>query len=179
METTKSVWMSDGSHSSAEFSVRHMMISNVKGTFKDFNVEYDGNPDDFTNGTAKVDISIASVETHDEGRNTHLMSDDFFNSEKFPKMTFVSSKINDLGNSKYSITGNLTIRDVTKEVALDGEYEGQAKDPWGNERIGITVKGELLREDFGLKWNTPLDSGGVLVGSKVKFEVHVELIKKE
>ncbi|AKA48571.1 hypothetical protein IX51_05060 [uncultured archaeon] len=179
METTKTVWKADATHSSAEFSVRHMMISTVKGRFKDINVEYEGDVDDLTRGVARVEIGTSSVETLDPDRDNHLRSDDFFNSEKFPKMSFVSKKIESVGNSKYKITGDLTVRDVTKEITLDGEYEGNAKDPWGNERIGINVNGEIVREDFGLKWNTPLDNGGVLVGSKVKFEVRVELLKQQ
>lgn len=179
METTKSKWISDGSHSSAEFSVRHMMISSVKGRFSNINVEFEGNPDDLTSGQAKVEIETASVETYNDDRNTHLRSDDFFNSEKFPKITFVSGKIENKGDNEYGITGNLTIRDVTREITLDGELEGKTKDPWGKERMGVAINGVLLREDFGLKWNTPLDNGGVLVGSKVKFEVHVELVKQE
>ncbi len=179
METAKSVWKADASHSSAEFSVRHMMISSVKGRFKNINVEYEGDPEDFSNGVAKVEIGTGSVETLDSDRDNHLRSDDFFNSEKFPEMVFISKKIEKNGGNKYKITGDLTIRDVTREITLDGEYEGKAKDPWGNERIGATVNGEIVREEFGLKWNTPLDSGGVLVGSKVKFEVRVELLKQQ
>ncbi len=177
METTKNIWKSDSTHSAAEFSVRHMMISSVRGRFKDLDVTYTGNPDDFTSGKARVEIDTGSVETMDKDRDNHLRSEDFFNSEKYPKMVFESKKIEKVGDGRYKITGDLTIRGVTKEVSLDGEYEGSAKDPWGNDRIGVTVNGELLREEFGLKWNTPLDNGGVLVGSKVKFEVRVELIK--
>ncbi|HKJ96905.1 MAG TPA: YceI family protein, partial [Thermoplasmataceae archaeon] len=115
METTKTVWKADATHSSAEFSVRHMMISTVKGRFKDINVEYEGDVDDLTRGVARVEIGTSSVETLDPDRDNHLRSDDFFNSEKFPKMSFVSKKIESVGNSKYKITGDLTVRDVTKE----------------------------------------------------------------
>lgn len=179
METAKNVWKADATHSSAEFSVRHMMISTVKGRFKNINVEYTGDADDFTNGVARVEIDTTSVETLDTDRDNHLRSEDFFNSEKFPKMVFESTRIENVGDNKYRVTGNLTIRDVTKEVTLGGEYGGRAKDPWGNERIGLNVSGEIVREDFGLKWNTPLDNGGVLVGSKTKFEVRVELLRNE
>lgn len=179
METTKAVWNADETHSAAEFSVRHMMISNVRGRFRDINVTFEGNPDDFTSGKARAEIGTASVETLDKKRDEHLRSDDFFNAEKFPNIVFESKKIDSLGNGKYSITGDLTIRDVTKEVVLEGEYEGSAKDPWGYERMGINVRGELVREEFNLKWNTPLDNGGVLVGSKVKFEVRAEMVKQQ
>lgn len=176
MEATQNVWKGDKTHSAAEFSVRHMMISTVRGRFKDINVTYKGDSDDFSTGKATVEIATSSVETLDQDRDNHLKSEDFFNSQKYPKMTFESKKIEKVGESKYKIIGDLTIRDVTKEIVLDGEYEGSATDPWGNERIGVTVNGEIVREQFGLKWNTPLDNGGVLVGSKVKFEVRVELL---
>lgn len=178
METTATVWKADATHSAAEFSVRHMMISTVRGRFRDISVEYSGDANDFTNGNARVEIGTGSVETLDESRDQHLKSDDFFNSEKYPKIVFETKKIENQGKGKYKITGDLTIRDVTKEVVLDGEYEGNAKDPWGNERMGVNVKGELVREEFNLKWNTPLDNGGVLVGSKVKFEVRAEMVKQ-
>lgn len=179
METTKTVWRADATHSAAEFSVRHMMISSVRGKFKDINVEYEGDVEDFTSGTARVEIGTSSVETGDEQRDGHLKSDDFFNAEKYPRLVFETKKIEKSNGGRYKITGDLTIRDITKEIVVDGLYEGRAKDPWGNERIGITVNGELVREDFDLKWNTPLDNGGVLVGSKVKFEVRVELLKQQ
>lgn len=179
METTQTVWKADETHSAAEFSVRHMMISTVRGRFRDIKVTYEGNPEDFTSGKAIAEIGTASVETLDNKRDEHLRSDDFFNAEKFPSILFESKKIESIGNGKYKITGDLRIRDITKEVVLDGEYEGSAKDPWGNERMGVNVRGELVREEFNLKWNTPLDNGGVLVGSKVKFEVRAEMVKQQ
>lgn len=179
METVKTIWKADASHSSAEFSVRHMMISTVKGRFKDINVVFEGDSEDLASGLAKVEIGTASVETMDNDRDNHLRSPDFFNSEKYPVMIFETRKIENTGGSKYKITGDLTIRDVTKEMVLDGEFEGQGTDPWGGIRMGINVKGEIVREEFGLKWNTPLDNGGVLVGSKVKFEVDAQLVKQQ
>lgn len=173
-----STWNSDPQHTSADFSVRHMMVSTVKGRFRNVSVSYEGDAEDLTKGTAGVEIEVDSVETFDGKRDAHLKSDDFFNAEKFPKLHFRSSKISKKNDEEFIVTGNLTIRDITREVTLDVEYSGKLTDPWGFQRMGLTARGEIVREDFGLKWNTALDTGGVLVGSKVKFEVNAELVRK-
>jgi len=170
-------YKSDVVHSVAEFSVRHMMIATVKGRFTKVEVEYSGNGDNFEGGDVTVKIDLNSVETFDENRNNHLRSDDFFSVKNYPFMTFVSKEIKKEGDNEYSVTGNLTIRNVTKEITVKVEHEGKIKDPYGNMRIGVSAYGELIREDFGLKWNSIMETGGVLVGSKVKFEVHSELVQ--
>lgn len=170
------VWNSDSQHSSAEFSVRHMMVSTVKGRFSDIQISYVGDPEDFTKGSAYVEIDTSSVQTFDKKRDEHLRSDDFFNSGRFPKIVFRSNGIERNGGNHFKVTGDITIRNITKEITVDVEYTGKIKDPWGNERIGLSATGEIIREDFGLRWNTMLEAGGVLVGSRVRMQVDGQLI---
>lgn len=172
----KGLWKSDSQHSSAEFSVRHMMVATVRGRFRNVNVEFSGDPGVLEDGKVKVDIDTGSVDTFNTDRDTHLKSDDFFNAEKFPKMVFEGTGIKKIAEDEYEVSGNLTIRDITKEAKVKLESTGSIKDPYGNERMGFSATGQVVREDFGLKWNTPLDNGGVLVGSKVKFTVDGELV---
>ncbi len=156
-----------------------MMVSTVRGRFRDVSAKYEGDPADLAKGKVTVEIGIGSVETFDEQRDGHLKSDDFFNAEKYPVMKFVSKKILKKGESDFEVIGDLTIRDITREVRIEAEYSGQIKDPYGNDRFGFTASGQITREEFGLKWNTVLDSGGVMVGSKVKFNVDGELIRQK
>ncbi|MEM0158574.1 MAG: YceI family protein [Thermoplasmataceae archaeon] len=174
----KTRWVFDKSHSSAEFSVRHMMISNVNGRFNEMDGFITGTPEDLEHAYAEVVIKAASVDTRDPQRDGHLKSPDFFDVNKYPEIRFVSKRIKKLSKDQYSIVGDLTIRGVTKEVELKGTFEGSLKDPWGKTRMGITVEGQIDREDWGLKWNTILETGGVLVGNKVKITVHVEAVNQ-
>lgn len=173
---TTGIWKSDSQHMSAEFSVRHMMVSSVKGMFKDVSITFEGEPNDLENGKVTLEIGVASVETFDAKRDGHLKSDDFFNAEKYPKMVFKSKKIVKKNDEEYLVTGDLTIRNITKEITVDVEYSGVVKDFSGNDVLGFNATGELVREDFDLKWNALLEGGGVLVGSKVKFHVDGELV---
>lgn len=173
------MYKSDPVHSLAEFSVRHMMIATVKGRFTSVDLQYTGDGDDFSGGSVIVTIDLNSVETFDEKRNAHLRSDDFFSVEKYPKMIFKSKEIRKTGENEYSVRGDLTIRDITREITVRAEHDGKVKDPYGNIRVGVSAYGELIREDFGLKWNSMMETGGVLVGSRVKFEVHSELVQVE
>ena len=172
-------WKMDQVHSSVEFSVRHMMISNVKGHFKKFDVVFTGSPDNLEASKVRVEIDPLSITTDEEKRDAHLRSPDFFEADKYRSLTFESTKIKHLSDEDYEISGNLSIRGINKEVKLRGTFEGKIKDPYGNERFGATVTGEIIREEFGLKWNSVLETGGVMVGSKVKFEVHVEMVLSE
>lgn len=173
---TTGTWKSDSKHLSAYFLVRHMMVSRVKGSFKDVKLTFEGDPDDLSSGKALLEIRTDSVETFDEKRDGHLKSDDFFNVAKYPKMTFESSKITRVDEDNYTVTGNLSIRGRTKEIDVSLENVGVIKDPYGNRVMGFSASGEFDREDFGLKWNMALEGGGLLVGNKVKFTVEGELV---
>jgi polyisoprenoid-binding protein YceI len=178
-QSTDSKWIFDQAHSSAEFSVRHMMISNVTGRFDHIEGYIIGNPDALHLAKAEVSIKTESVNTRDAKRDQHLRSEDFFHSEKFPELKFVSVKVEKLSGDSYTIFGKLTIRGVTRDVKLRGTLEGVIKDPYGKTRMGVTVEGEINREEFGLKYNSILETGGVMVGNTVKLSVHAEAVKQE
>ena len=173
MSTT---WKVDPAHSLVEFSVRHMMFATVKGRFSTFEGVIKGDPKDLTNATFEATIDAASIDTREGQRDNHLRSADFFDVEKFPKITFRSTQVTKTGDNTYKVTGDLTIRGVTRPVTLDVEFTGQGKDPWGNQRIGLSAKGSINRKDFGLTWNAPLEAGGFLVGDKVDLSIEVEAV---
>ncbi len=168
-------WTMDGAHSAIEFSVKHMMISTVKGKFKSFSVKAEGSPG--LPGQARVSVRIdpSSIETGEEKRDAHLRSPDFFSSGEFKEMTFDSDRVEKISAEEYILHGKLTIRGISKDISLNAEFSGIVNDPYGNLRFGVAVRGEITREEFGLKWNTILDTGGVMVGSKVKFEAQIEM----
>jgi len=172
-------WHFDKPHSSAGFTVRHMVIAKVNGEFKDFEgtINFDGK--DVESGSVDVTIQVASIDTENEKRDNHLRSADFFDVEKYPLMTFKSKKIEKDEDSNYKMTGDLTIRDVTKEVTLEVEFNGTIVDPWGATRAGFSAAGEIDRQDFGVKWNKPLESGGFLVSDLVNIKIEAELVKAE
>lgn len=171
-------WIIEPTHSLVEFSVRHMMITNVKGRFSEVEGALVGDVNDMANASIDVTIDVASVDTRVKDRDDHLRSADFFDVEKFPKMTFKSTEITPVGDDEYKIKGDLTIKDVTLPIELDATFEGAGKDPWGNERVGFSAKGKLNRKDYGLTWNAALETGGVLVGEDVKISIEVELVKQ-
>lgn len=171
-------WKIDPSHTLVEFAVRHLMISTVKGRFAEVEGTITADPDDLSSASAEVEIGAASIDTRDQQRDNHLRSADFFDAEKFPKLVFKSRKMTPKGGDKYELEGDLTIRDVTRPITLDVTFEGRAKDPWGNERIGFSATGELDRRDYGLTWNAALETGGVLVGEKVRIHLEVEAIRQ-
>jgi polyisoprenoid-binding protein YceI len=168
-------WQIDKSHSSAEFSVRHMGIATVRGRFEDlegtFELE-DGRPT-----RIEARIPAASVSTRDPQRDAHLKSADFFDVEHHPYITFASKRIEPQGDGRYRIVGDLTIRGTTHEVTLDGELTEPVKDPWGKQRIGFTAEGVVNRKDFGLTWNVVLETGGVLVSDQVRLHVSGEAVQ--
>jgi polyisoprenoid-binding protein YceI len=172
-------WKFDMPHSSVGFTVRHLVIAKVNGEFKDFDgaISFDG--ENVESGSADVAIQMASVDTENEKRDEHLRSPDFFDAEKFPAMTFKSKKIVKGEDSNYKMTGDLTIRDVTKEVTLDVEFNGSIVDPWGGTRAGFSATGAIDRQDFGVKWNKPLETGGFLVSDQVIIKIEAELVKVE
>ena len=176
-ETRTTTWTLDKSHSNVDFSVKHLMISTVRGHFRDFDatIELDeANPE---SSTVSATVKTASIDTGEEQRDTHLRSDDFFNAEKYPEMKFRSTRIERLDQTRFRLTGDLTIRDVTREGVLDGAYEGRITDPWGNDRIAFSAEGSISRNDFGVRWNQALETGGVVVGDKVKLTLRVEAVR--
>jgi len=173
-----STWIIDPSHSAAEFKVRHMMISHVKGTFSGLSGVLKLDETDYTHSTVEVSIPAASVRTVDDSLNAHLKDADFFDVVKFPTLTFKSRSIRSTGDRDYAVTGDLTIRGVTKSVTLSvNDVSEPSKDPWGNQRIGLSASTKINRKDFGFVWNAPLELGGVLVGDEVAITLDVQFIK--
>ncbi|MBX3185173.1 MAG: polyisoprenoid-binding protein [Polyangiaceae bacterium] len=170
-------WAIDKTHSQVSFSVKHMMISTVHGRFTSFDAQVELDPSALSAAKVRADVDVNSIDTSEPQRDAHLKSADFFDAERFPKLSFESTRVEAQG-SKLSVTGNLTIRDKTAEVTLTGEIEGPAKDPWGKERIGFSLSGQLEREAFGLGWNQVLEAGGVLVGKKVTLSIEAQIVKQ-
>ena len=171
-------WTIDPSHTRVQFSARHMMISTVRGEFKDFGgtVEFDEKKPEAT--TVAVEIKTASVDSKDPKRDGHLTSPDFFDAAKFPVMSFKSKRVESVKGERARLIGDLTIKDVTHEVALDVEFHGLAKAPWGTTSAGFEARGRLNRKDFGLVWNVALETGGLLVGEDVNLTIDAEIVKQ-
>ncbi|MFJ4873555.1 YceI family protein [Streptomyces sp. NPDC088757] len=167
----------DPAHSSIGFTVRHAMVTNVRGTFAEHEgtLKLDGT--DPGASTASIDVRIASVDTGIADRDGHLRSGDFFDAERFPLMTFRSTRAEQLGGDAYRITGDLTIKDVTRPLSIDLEFNGSATDVYGNERVGFEGSAEILRSEWGLTWNAALETGGVMVSDKVKLNFDISAIK--
>ncbi|HKF48647.1 MAG TPA: YceI family protein [Terracidiphilus sp.] len=168
----------DPAHSSAEFKVRHMMISNVKGNFSGLSGTLTEDAADRTRSHVEASIDIGTINTGDAQRDGHLKSADFFDAEKFPAMSFKSTKVERKGDGEYAVTGDLTLHGVTKPLtfAVEGPTP-PAKDPWGNARIGLSATAKLNRKDYGLGWNAALETGGFLVGEEVHITLEVQFIK--
>jgi polyisoprenoid-binding protein YceI len=160
------------------FIVRHMLISEVPGYFRDWDMKISATKEDWTDATVETVVQTASVNTDNERRDADLRSDNFFNSEKFPEMKFVSTAFEKVGEKKYKIKGNLTIRDITKEVTFDAELLGILNDPRAGTRVGWKATAQINRFDFGLKWNRMIETGGLVVGEMVSIVVNLELIKQ-
>jgi len=173
-----STWQLDASHSSIGFSVKHLMIATVKGSFGKYDVSFSGSETDLSKATVKAKIETASIDTGNDQRDGHLRSADFFDAEKFPEISFVGKKIIGDAFGDFKIVGDLTIRGVTKEITLDATFEGRAKDPWGNSRLGYAAKGKINRSDFGLTWNQALEAGGVVVSEEVKISIEASFVKQ-
>ncbi|MDE3186195.1 MAG: YceI family protein [Acidobacteriota bacterium] len=175
---TLTAWNIDPAHSAAEFKVKHMMISNVKGKFSGISGVLNLDEADPTRSTIEALIPAATLSTADEQRDTHLKSADFFDAEKFPTLTFKSSQVKRVADGEYAVTGDLTMHGVSRTVtfAVDGPSQ-PGKDPWGNQRIGLSATTKINRKDFGLTWNAALETGGVLVGEEVTITLDVQFIK--
>lgn len=170
-------WTADKSHSKVQFSVTHLVITDVLGSFKSYDVNVETNGDDFTDAKIQFSADVNSISTENDARDKHLKSDDFFNAEKFPKITFVGKSMKKVGDGKFKLTGDFTMRDVTKSITLDVSFRGVIKDPWGNTKAGFKITGEVNRFDYGLKWNNLMEAGGAVVGKDVSLIIDLELNK--
>ncbi|MEU5890894.1 YceI family protein [Streptomyces sp. NPDC047461] len=167
----------DTAHSTIGFTVRHAMVTNVKGKFVDFSGSLHLDGGDPSASSASIDVKMDSIDTGSADRDGHLKSADFFKTDEFPTMTFRSTKAEALGDEDYRITGDLTILGTTKPLTIDLEFNGAAKDPFGNERVGFEGKATILRSEWGLTWNAALETGGVLVSDKIKLNFDISAIK--
>ncbi|GAA3217632.1 MULTISPECIES: YceI family protein [unclassified Streptomyces] len=168
----------DAAHSTLGFTARHAMVTNVKGKFLDFSGSLSLDGTDPSRSTASLDVKMDSIDTGSADRDGHLKSADFFRTDEFPTMTFRSTSAEALGGDDYRITGDLTILGTTRPVTIDLEFNGAAKDPFGNERVGFEGKAEILRSDWGLTWNAALETGGVLVSDKIKLNFDISAIRQ-
>lgn len=175
---TASSWKMDKAHSMVNFSVAHLVISEVTGNFTDFDVTMSASKDDLSDAWIETTIKTASINTDNEKRDGHLKSDDFLNAEKFPDIRFKSLSMEKTGEDTYRLTGSLTIRDVTKTVVLDTKYRGTIKDPWGNTKVAFKATTTIKRFDYGLKWNAAVETGGLVAGEDVEITLIMEFAKE-
>jgi polyisoprenoid-binding protein YceI len=175
---TAKTYAIDPSHTTAEFTVRHLMISKVRGRFTSIAGTVEVPEGSSVPVSVDVTIDAASIDTREPQRDAHLTSADFLDAEKFPKVTFKSTGIDGSGDA-FKVRGDLTIHGVTREVVLDTTFEGRTADPWGNDRIGYEAHTKISRKDYGLEWNQALETGGVVVGDEVKIELNVEAIAQK
>ena len=174
MATTQ--WNLDAAHSSISFKVKHMMISTVTGYFTDFTASASSEGDDFTKGEFSFDAKVESITTANTQRDEHLKSGDFFDMGTFPNVSFKSTSVKAIGDD-YDVTGDLTIKGITKPITLKAEFGGTGKDPWGNTKAGFVINAKFNRTDFGLNWNAALEAGGVLVSEEVKVYGEIQFVK--
>ena len=176
-ETALTTWQIDPTHSEVGFSVKHLMISTVRGRVSGVKGSVLLDSQDISRSSVEVEIDAATIDTREEKRDAHLRSPDFFDVEKHPTITFRSRRIEPLGGDRFRVTGDLTIRGVTREVVLEATDEGRERDPWGGERAGFTASGKVDRREFGLTWNQALETGGVLVSNDIKLSIEVQAVK--
>jgi polyisoprenoid-binding protein YceI len=170
-------WKIDSAHTAVEFSVRHLMITTVKGRFSEVSGTVTSDDSDPARGDVDITINAASIDTREPQRDAHLRSADFFDVEKFPTLTFRSERIEAVKGDRFTLVGHLTIHGVSREVVLDVAAEGRVKDPWGGDRAGFSATTAIKRSDFGLMWNQLLEAGGVAVGDEIKIAIDAELVK--
>ena len=173
----KTKWAIDPTHSKIGFKVKHLMISNVLGSFREFEGAVTTSGNDFSTADVSFSLNSSSIDTEMADRDAHLKSPDFFDAANFPRITFSGRGLKDLGDDMYELTGDLVIKGVTKPVVLAVEYGGLMTDPWGNVKAGFSISGKLNRKEWGLNWNAALEAGGVLVGEEVKLNFDIELVK--
>ena len=172
----KTTWKLDPSHTLVEFSAKHLMITTVKGRFTDVEGFIHADDKDIKNSSVEATLKAATIDTRTEQRDNHLRSADFLEVEKYPEINFRSTRIEG-SKQEFKLTGDLTIRGVTRPITLDVTFEGQTKDPWGGERVGFSASGKLDRRDFGLTWNVMLEAGGMTVSNDIKINIEVEAVK--
>ncbi len=175
----KTKWVIDPMHSEIQFKVKHLVISTVTGNFYKFDAEVYTTGEDFSDAQVSFSADVNSISTNNEQRDAHLKSDDFFNAETYPKMTFKSTEVKKVGEGAYKLIGDLTIRDITKPVALDVEYGGSAKDGYGNTKAGFEATGTINRKEFGLRWNGVTEAGSVVVSDQVKIIASIQFAKQQ
>ncbi len=176
--STQTKWAIDPSHSEITFKVKHLVVATVSGKFDTFDGALETSADDFNNAQISFSANIDSINTGNTDRDNHLKSDDFFNAASFPKLSFSSTSFSKKSDNEYKLTGDITIRDVTKPVELDAEYGGTVVDPWGNTKAGFELSGKLNRKDFNLKWDALTEAGGAVVSDEVKLHLNIELHKQ-
>jgi polyisoprenoid-binding protein YceI len=174
--STNSTWVLDPTHSEILFKVKHLMITNVKGEFRKFSANILG--EDFQTASIEVNIDAASIFTNEDNRDGHLKSADFFDVENHTAITFKSSSVTKIDSENYELKGQLTIKGISNEVSLKVEFGGINKDPWGNQKAGFSVSGKINRKDWGLTWNAPLETGGLLVSEEVSLMAEVQFVKQ-
>ena len=172
-----STWHIDPSHATVAFAVKHLMISTVRGRFADFSATLDLDDRNPARSKLNASLDVASIDTRSEQRDTHLRTADFFDVTAHPKITFASTRVQGDTAGEFRVFGDLTIRGVRREVVLNATFDGNAKDPWGNERKAFSAKTSINREDFGLVWNQALEAGGLLVGTDIKIEIEAEFVQ--
>jgi polyisoprenoid-binding protein YceI len=177
--TAQTTWRVDAAHSKVQFTISHMVISEVTGRFKDFDVTITNTGNDFANSKVNAIIKTASISTDNDKRDVHLKSGDFFDAEKFPEITFVSKSFVKTEKDVYKITGDLTMHGITKSVVLNAKLSGEMKDPWGNSMSAFKATTSLSRKDFGIVWNKTLEAGGFLVGENVDITINLEMQKEK
>jgi polyisoprenoid-binding protein YceI len=176
MATTK--WVIDPTHSEIGFKIRHLMITNVSGNFKEFEVEVETEGEDFTTAKIEARIKAASINTNNLQRDEHLRSADFFEAEKNPEIFFTSTMVEKAGHENFLLHGNLTLKGITGPVKLQVAYSGITKDPWGSQRAGFVIIGKINRSEWGVTFNTVLETGGVALSDEVKINCEVQLVKQ-
>jgi polyisoprenoid-binding protein YceI len=176
MATTK--WVLDPTHSELGFKIRHLMISNVSGSFKNFKAEVETDEEDFTNAKINLVADMSSITTNNEQRDAHLQNGDFFDVEKFPELKFNSLAMDEAGDNEFILRGELTLKGITKPVRLNVELNGITKDPWGNQRAGFIVSGKINRSEWGVNFNGVLETGGVMLSEEVKIVAEIQLVKQ-
>jgi polyisoprenoid-binding protein YceI len=176
---TQTTWNIDPMHSQIGFKVKHLMFTNVRGNFKDYSATITTDRNDFATAAIRLTINPASIDTNDSKRDEHLRSGDFFDVANFSEIKFEGEGLKKANNGEnYILYGDMTIKGVVKPIVLDVEFGGFAKDPWGNEKAAFAIKGKINRKDFGLNWNAALETGGVLVGEEVTFDIEIQLAKQ-
>ena len=175
----KTKWSLDPTHSELQFKIKHLMISNVSGALKNFQAEVETEGEDFSSARINLIAQMDSISTNNEQRDAHLRNSDFFEVEKYPELKFKSTKVEKVDSNTFVVYGELTMKGVTKSIKLNAEFNGVVKDPWGNERAAFTVTGKINRTDWGMNFNSVMETGGVMLGEEVKINSELEFLKQE